>query len=292
MIQDHSQTTQQLVDVEAIRDGVIILKSGELRAVLMCSSVNLALKSQDEQDALVYQYQNFLNGLDFPIQFVAHSRKLDITDYINSLKETLKTQENELLRIQTEEYIEFIQNFVAMQNIMSKSFYVIIPYHIGSGGTPSLASRLFGSLGNKPFVKMTDEEFQKHKNQLWQRVENVISGLRTFSIRSLPLDNNELMELFFDLYNPGDTGKQFLIQVGEGNIKMRAMTPREYARLQGVPDSYKISINGVQALTGFGDAVCVPAISWIAKNILHPLAEKILLHPVSFLLHERQSQTR
>src|SRR3989344_4011968 len=130
MIQDHSQTTQQLVDVEAIRDGVIILKSGELRAVLMCSSVNLALKSQDEQDALVYQYQNFLNGLDFPIQFVAHSRKLDITDYINSLKETLKTQENELLRIQTEEYIEFIQNFVAMQNIMSKSFFQAV-YVVG-----------------------------------------------------------------------------------------------------------------------------------------------------------------
>lgn len=211
-MQPNSQTTQQLVDVEAIRDGVIILKSGELRAILMCSSVNLALKSQDEQDALVYQYQNFLNGLDFSIQFVAHSRKLDITDYINSLKETLKTQENELLRIQTEEYIEFIQNFVAMQNIMSKSFYVVIPYHAGSGGTPSLASRLFGNIGNKPFAKMTDEEFQKHKNQLWQRVENVISGLRTFSIRSLPLDNNELMELFFDLYNPGDTGKQFLTQ--------------------------------------------------------------------------------
>ena len=90
----------------------------------------------------------------------------------------------------------------------------------------------------------------------------------------------------------GGSGKQFLIQVGAGNIKMRAMTPREYARLQGVPDSYEISINGVQALTGFGDAVCVPAISWIAKNVLNPLAEKILLHPVGFLLHERQSQTR
>ena len=90
----------------------------------------------------------------------------------------------------------------------------------------------------------------------------------------------------------GGSGKQFLIQVGAGNIKMRAMTPREYARLQGVADSYKISINGVQALTGFGDAVCVPVISWIAKNILNPIAEKILLHPVGFLLHERQSQTR
>lgn len=90
----------------------------------------------------------------------------------------------------------------------------------------------------------------------------------------------------------GGSGKQFLIQTGAGDIKMRAMTPREYARLQGVPDSYNTSINGVQALTGYGDAVCVPAISWIAQNVLNPLAEKILLHPVGFLLHERQSQTR
>lgn len=90
----------------------------------------------------------------------------------------------------------------------------------------------------------------------------------------------------------GGSGKQFLIEMGTGHLKMRAMTPREYARLQGVPDSYNISINGVQALTGFGDAVCVPAISWIAENVLNPLAEKLLLHPVGFLLNERQSQTR
>ena len=90
----------------------------------------------------------------------------------------------------------------------------------------------------------------------------------------------------------GGSGKQFLIKAGGGQIKMRTMTPREYARLQGVPDNYKIKVEGVQALTGFGDAVCVPAISWIAKNVLNPLAEKVLLHPVGFLLHERQSQTR
>ena len=123
-----AQATQQLVDVEAIRDGVIIVKSGSMRAVLMCSSVNLALKSQDEQDALIYQYQNFLNGLDFSVQFVIHSRKLDISDYISGLKETLKNQDNELLRIQTEEYIDFIQGFVGMQNIMSKTFLVVVPY--------------------------------------------------------------------------------------------------------------------------------------------------------------------
>jgi DNA (cytosine-5)-methyltransferase 1 len=90
----------------------------------------------------------------------------------------------------------------------------------------------------------------------------------------------------------GGSGKQFLIQMGAGQLKMRAMTPREYARLQGVPENYNISINGVQALTGFGDAVCVPAISWIAENVLNPLAEKMLLSPVGFLLNERQSQTR
>lgn len=89
----------------------------------------------------------------------------------------------------------------------------------------------------------------------------------------------------------GGSGKQFIIEAGKGQLKMRAMTPREYARLQGVPDTYNISTNGVQALTGFGDAVCVPAISWIAKNVLNPLAEKLLYHPVGFLLHERQPQT-
>lgn len=211
-----AQSTQQLVDIEAIREGIIILKSGTMRAVLMCSSVNLALKSQDEQDALIFQYQNFLNGLDFPIQFSIHSRKLDITDYINDLKEALKTQDNELLRIQTEEYIEFIQSFVGMQNIMSKTFAVVIPYAIGEGTQASLADRIFGGKKPSSFVHMSDEEFLKYKNQLWQRVENVISGLRAFGVRALPLDNSELVELFFDLYNPGETGKQFLLA---GNIQ-------------------------------------------------------------------------
>ena len=205
-----AQSTQQLIDVEAIRDGVVILKSGEVRAILMCSSVNLALKSQDEQDALIYQYQNFLNGLDFPVEFVIHSRKLDITDYLTTLAETLKTQDNELLRIQTEEYIDFIRNFVAMQNIMSKTFYVVIPYQVTEGESVGFAARIFGGGSSTAFVKMSDEEFQKHKNQLWQRVENVMSGMRSFGVRAMPLDNTEITELFFDLFNPGETGKQFL----------------------------------------------------------------------------------
>lgn len=206
----NTQSTQQLVDIEAIRNGVVILKTGALRAVIMCSSVNIALKSQDEQDALIFQYQNFLNGLDFPMQFVVHSRKLDITDYFNNLTASLKTQENSLLRIQTEEYIEFIKSFVNMQNIMSKNFYAIVPYYIGEDIKLTWTDRLFGATSSS-FISMSNDAFQKHRNQLWQRVDNVIMGLRSLGVRSLPLSNDELVELFFDLYNPGERGKPFLV---------------------------------------------------------------------------------
>ncbi|MBI3671492.1 hypothetical protein HY249_01720 [Candidatus Azambacteria bacterium] len=205
----NAQATQQLVDIESIRDGVVILKSGALRAILMCSSVNLALKSQDEQDALIYQYQNFINGLDFSMEFVVHSRKLDITDYIAEVKTHLEGQKNELLRIQTEEYMEFIQSFVGMQNIMAKSFYAIVPFSLTEDTKKGFIEKIF-SPKTESFVKMSGEEFTKYKNQLWQRVENVIAGLRTVGVRSEPLNDAELKELFFSIYNPGETGKEAL----------------------------------------------------------------------------------
>lgn len=208
----NAQATQQLVDIESIRDGVIILKTGALRAVLMCSSVNLALKSQDEQDALIYQYQNFLNGLDFPLEFVIHSRKLDIAPYINSIKELLIKQQHELMKIQTEEYIDFVESFVNMQNIMSKTFYAIIPFSPTMETQTGILSRIIAP-PTKPFSKMSDEEFKKHKAQLWQRVESVMSGLRTFGVRSEALENAELMEMFFELYNPGEKGKEVLAKL-------------------------------------------------------------------------------
>ncbi|MEK7452788.1 MAG: hypothetical protein AAB614_00985 [Patescibacteria group bacterium] len=205
----NAQATQQLVDIDSIRENVVILKGGALRSILLCSSVNLALKSQDEQDALIYQYQNFLNGLDFSIEFVVHSRKLDISEYITNVKENLESQKNELLRIQTEEYIEFIENFVSMQNIMAKSFYAIIPFSLTEDSKQGFFSKML-SPKTTSFKKMSDDEFIKYKNQLWQRVENVISGLRTVGVISEPLNDSELKELFFNIYNPGETGKEIL----------------------------------------------------------------------------------
>lgn len=194
---------QQFLDIEAIREDVAILKDGGLRVVLMCSSINFALKSADEQDAVIYQYQNFLNSLDFTVQFVIHSRKLNILPYIELLKNRQKEEDNDLLKIQINEYIEFIRTFVEMTNIMSKTFYVVVPF------TPTALNQktgigkylAFAGLGKKKSQEINDT-FEEQKNQLWQRVDTVVSGLQRVGVRSTPLNTEELIELFYGLYNP------------------------------------------------------------------------------------------
>ena len=121
-------SAKQFLAIDTIREDVIVLKEGGLRMILMCSSLNFALKSADEQDAITYQYQNFLNSLDFPLQFVIHSRKLNIAPYIDSLRTRQKEEDNELLKIQINEYIDFVTSFVDMSHIMSKTFYAVVPF--------------------------------------------------------------------------------------------------------------------------------------------------------------------
>src|SRR3989338_11162866 len=123
-----NKSTQEFLPIKEIRDGVIVLNDGSLRMILMASSLNFALKSQEEQEAILFQYQNFLNSLDFSSQFFIQSRKLNINPYINSLKDIEKEQTNELLQIQTRECIEFIKNLVETINIVSKNFFVVVPY--------------------------------------------------------------------------------------------------------------------------------------------------------------------
>lgn len=199
---------QQFLTIDSIREDVVVLKDGGLRVVLMCSSFNFALKSTDEQDAVIFQYQNFLNSLDFPIQFVVHSRRLNIEPYLESLAERQKEEDNELLKIQIGEYLEFIKTFISSTNIMSKTFYAVVPFTpamVEQGGF--LASALSGlGLGAKKAKGDTDV-FEERKNQLWQRVDTVIEGLQRFGIRSAPLNTEELIELFYGLYNPTEFEK-------------------------------------------------------------------------------------
>ncbi len=200
---------QQFLAIDTIREDVVALKSGGFRVVLMCSSLNFALKSADEQDAIIFQYQNFLNSLDFPVQFSVHSRRLNIAPYLESLKERHKDEDNELLKIQIAEYIEFIKTFVDMTHIMSKTFYAVVPFtpaFLEKGG--GLLSGILSTFGlGKGGIPNSKDAFEESKNQLWQRVDTVVSGLQRFGIRSTPLNTEELIELFYGLYNPTEFEK-------------------------------------------------------------------------------------
>lgn len=199
---------QQFLAIDAIREDVVVLKDGGLRVVLMCSSFNFALKSSDEQDAVIFQYQNFLNALDFPIQFAIHSRRLNIEPYLESLAERQREEPSELLKIQISEYIEFIKTFVAATNIMSKTFYVIVPFTPIALERKGFLSHAFSLLGRGSANGAGDARvFEERRRQLLQRVDTIAEGLQRFGIRSVPLNTEELIELFYGLYNPTEFEK-------------------------------------------------------------------------------------
>ena len=194
-------TTQQFLEIEQIREGIIILRDKTLRGVLMVSSINFALKAEEEQTAILYQFQNLLNSLDFSCQIVAQSRRLNITGYLDKLKNLEENQENELLQTQTRGYREFIEGFIKEGSIMTKNFYVIIPFY------PSLLEfKKTTTAAKKPKEKsvssLTEESFQMYKNQLWQRMEFLALGLKRCGLQTIPLISNELIELFWGLHHP------------------------------------------------------------------------------------------
>ncbi|MEK7641997.1 MAG: hypothetical protein AAB365_03335 [Patescibacteria group bacterium] len=206
-------TTQDFIPIQEIRDGVIILKNGGMRAVVLASSLNFALKSQDEQSSILMQFQNFVNSLDFSIQIFVQSKKLDIRPYIALLEDRYKEQLTELMKIQVREYIEFIKTFVESTNIMSKSFFVVIPYEppIMSSSKNPLASMFPGKNSAKNAQMNADAQFQEYRSQLEQRVAVVEQGLVRCGIRAAELGTEEVVELFYKLFNPGETEKPIQI---------------------------------------------------------------------------------
>lgn len=194
-------STQQFLAIEQIREGIIVLKNKALRGVLMVSSLNFALKSEEEQNATIYQFQNFLNSLDFPVQILIQSRRLNITGYLEKIKELEKKQKNELLRVQTGEYYNFVRSLVEAGTIMSKSFFAVVPFTIfeAQGEKPPAPIQLFKA---QRAAVLGEEEFQRCKSQLWQRMEFVALGLRRCGLKAVPLTTEELIELFWSLHHP------------------------------------------------------------------------------------------
>lgn len=203
-----AQPTQQFVEIEDIKDGIVVLKNGSLRSILMVSGINLDLKSEEEQNAIISTYQNFLNTLDFSIQFVIHSRKLNIENYLSKLAERQEQEVNELLKNQISEYIEFIKSFVELNAVMAKTFFVIVPYDpitIPGGGKKLLS---FFNIGAKNKTSFLEETLEQKITQLNQRSEQAITGLSQIGLRAVALNDEELVELFYNLYNPGTVEKK------------------------------------------------------------------------------------
>lgn len=199
---DTASSTQRYVDVEEIRDGVVVLKNGSLRSILLVSSLNFDLKSAEEQDAIILQYQNFVNSLDFPLQILVSSRRFDIRPYIELLKDKENHQKNELLRLQISEYQNFIKSLAEVSNIMSKLFYIIVPFSPIEDKEKGLFHSLTTLFNPAGAVIERREFFETYKNQLWQRVDHVSFGLSQTGLKIAPLNTEEIIELLYNSYNP------------------------------------------------------------------------------------------
>ena len=194
--------TQNFVPIKDIRENVVIKRNGEMLMVVLASSVNFALKSLDEQHAILQQFQNFLNTLDFSLQIYVQSRKLNIEPYLEILNGLNKNQDNDLMRIQLQEYIGFITQFTGEYDVMSKSFFVIIPYSPTKLNMKKGFSKFLG--GSSTSSSNTDQQFEEHRLQLEQRAAMVVQGLAGVGVRTMTLQKDDLVELYYHLYNPGD----------------------------------------------------------------------------------------
>lgn len=208
----NKRSTQEFVPVSEVRDGIIVMKDSSLRAILLASSINFALKSEDEQTAFIVQFQNFLNSLDFSVQIFVQSRMLDIRPYIATLEAAYKEQLDDLMRVQIREYIEFIRSFTEAANIMTKNFFLVVPYSqpalTKTGGTLSLL-QMGRRHGN---ANEANKSFEEQVSQLEQRIAIVQQGLVRTGVRTVQLGTEEAIELLYKMFNPGEEGKPMTLE--------------------------------------------------------------------------------
>lgn len=214
----NTNSTQNTMQIAEVRDGIVIMNDGSFRAVVMVKSINFDLMSQAEQEAVEFSYQGFLNSLTFPIQIFLHSQKVDLKPYIDRLDKIRQEHDNMLLSMLMGEYLDFIQNLSMNANIMDKLFYVVIPYFpvedIKKSITQSknfltgLIEIFSPSRENK--VVINESDLDKAKTELRNRVQSVLGGLLQCGLEALPLDTQELIELYYDVYNPDTSTRQQL----------------------------------------------------------------------------------
>lgn len=196
--------TQDFVPINDIRNGVMVLKDGSYRMLLLTSSINFGLKGRDEQTAIIAQFQDFLNSIEYSLQIFIQSKRFDIKPYLMLLEERQKAQLLDIMKVQVMEYIQFVKGFTDQVNIMSKTFIVVVPYSPRSAVVKSNSGPLGGLFGGKKEGRTSDESFEENRVQLEQRVSSVEQGLARCGLRTHRLGTEEITELFYRKFNPGD----------------------------------------------------------------------------------------
>jgi type IV secretory pathway VirB4 component len=230
----HPNSTQNSLQIAEIRDGIVIMNDGSFRSVVMVKSINFDLMSPQEQEAVEFSYQGFLNSLYFPIQIFLRSQKVDLSPYIEKLDKIRTEHDNMLLALLMEDYIGYIGNLSQQTNIMDKKFYVVIPFFpvVDVQKALTQSKKFLGGLGGlfkkgDQHVVINEPDLENAKTELRNRVQSVLSGLQQCGIQGLPLDTQELIELYYDTYNPDTATRQQLkdfssltadvVVKGEGN---------------------------------------------------------------------------
>lgn len=236
-------STQQSVPIAGIKDGIVILKNGGYRMILEISAINFSLKSEEEQNSLVFQYQSFLNSLHFPIEVVIRSKRLDLSPYLTKVQKASEKSINELIRTQIEDYVDFVGKLISIANIMKKSFYVVIPFDPINVKKLNILDSLFSKAKSFDHLKISDAEFKTMTGQITERANTIASGLGQMGLHCIQLSTEEIIELFYQIYNPDEAGKERVTDAGaldspvvisQGEVNVAGVKPptekEEFAR--------------------------------------------------------------
>lgn len=206
-------STQKYLDIAEIKDDVVVMRDGTLRSVLLVSSINFALKSEDEQEAVISAYVSFINNIDFPLQILIQSRELNIDNYISFLKTKEKEQLNRLLKIHTAEYINYIAELTSLGKIMNKRFYVIVQYNPLTDKRKGFFALLAEALKPATTLKLKQKTLNRYKEMLNRRLDTIYGGLESMGMSVARLDTQSLIELYYQTYNPETAVNQELAEI-------------------------------------------------------------------------------
>jgi len=211
-------STQKYLDISEIKNDCLVLNNGNLCGIILASSVNFALKSDEEQKAVIQAYVNFLNSLEYPLEILIQSRPFNIKPYLSYLDNLKKEQYNELLKSQMADYIDFVRELVDLGEIMTRRFYLVVPYNPLGDKKRNFFARLSDVFSAVAIVKHKREKFEKYRESLFQRMDNIISALSSMGIKSQPLDTQSLIELFYNTYSPAESENQPLSELDKLRI--------------------------------------------------------------------------